>query len=56
LSDAGLASLPPDWQSEPDWRMRAIVQAQDGSGWIEQLCQSGSDLDANARRRKPHYY
>jgi hypothetical protein len=40
----------------PDWRTRAIIQSQDGGGWIEQSCQSGSDLDANARRRKPHYY
>jgi hypothetical protein len=37
-----------------DWRLRAIIQSQDGSGWIEQSCQSGWDLDANARRRKPH--
>src|SRR5438067_9065323 len=52
LSDAGLASLRPDWRSDPDWRMRPIVQTEDGSGWIWQSCQSGSDLDSNPTRRK----
>src|SRR5438128_12620535 len=47
LSDGGRASLRPDLRSEPAWRMRAIVQAQDGNGWIEQSRQACADPDAN---------